>query len=142
MVYTIRKPAIDRLMAKVSEDGDCWVWSGATTGAKDYGIISLPPDSPHSSRLVHRISYEFFVGEIPDGLTIDHSCENKRCVNPAHLDPVPPGVNTHRRFERRTHCARGHELGGQNTMVGTVAKCRQCHNLNGKAGYHRRKAEA
>ena len=34
---------------------------------------------------IHRLAYEFYVGEIPKGKSILRTCKNKRCINPEHL---------------------------------------------------------
>jgi hypothetical protein len=34
---------------------------------------------------VHRFAYEYFVGNIPDGLHVLHECDNSLCANPDHL---------------------------------------------------------
>lgn len=39
-------------------------------------------------RIAHRLSYEHFVGPIPDGLVIDHLCRNRACWNPLHMEAV------------------------------------------------------
>lgn len=38
--------------------------------------------------LAHRVSYRMFVGQIPESMTIHHTCNNPRCVNPKHLVPM------------------------------------------------------
>lgn len=36
-------------------------------------------------RYAHRVSYQLFVGDIPDEMLVDHSCQNRKCFNPEHL---------------------------------------------------------
>lgn len=80
-----------RLVAKVVQRGDCWVWT-ATLDRHGYGTFFLG-----RNQRAHRAAYELFVGPIPGGLDIDHLCRNRACVNPDHLEPV----------DRRTNILRG-----------------------------------
>jgi len=85
-----------RFFRFVRYDGDCWLWRGASNG-KGYGKYW------HAGRMVyaHRFSYEQHHGEIPVGLVLDHTCRNRACVNPMHLEPVSVRENTIRGHEAR-----------------------------------------
>jgi hypothetical protein len=65
---------------KKSDSGNCWEWIGAFS-TSGYGHIIW--DKKHID--AHRLSYILNIGNIPTGMMILHSCNNKRCVNPEHL---------------------------------------------------------
>jgi hypothetical protein len=88
----VRGPLINRFVARVAVDQNgCWLWQG-TMNWKGYGRISIGDREIGA----HRVSYEIFVGPIPDGLEIDHLCKVRGCVNPDHLEPVTRRINQQR----------------------------------------------
>lgn len=93
--------------------------------------------------IAHRFSYEHRIGTIPTGLTLDHLCRVRHCVNPDHLEPVPAAENILRgesvsaQNARRTHCKRGHELAGSNLRMDPTGRriCRNCDRDNARIYY-------
>lgn len=125
--------------AQVEKTETCWLWRG-TILQGGYGQIKVKKRKMQA----HRFFYELLVGPIPEGLTIDHLCRVRNCVNPAHLEPVTGRENTLRgnnpaaQNARKTHCKRGHPLSGSNlrsSKDGRQRRCKTCDRIE----YHRNK---
>ena len=106
----------DRFWAKVDKNGPlpegkpelgpCWVWRAALL--EGYAAFTLN----HGHVTGHLFAYRLLVDEVPDGMQLDHvchtvsietcpggeQCRHRRCVNPAHLEPVTALTNYLRGF--------------------------------------------
>lgn len=120
----------DKFLSKVRQGPDCWEWAGWKE-RDGYGVQWV---TGVGNRRAHRIAYELWVGPIPDGLTLDHLCRNRGCVNPAHLEPVTSVENVARgdtpsvRNRAKTHCDHGHEFTPATTYAraGGKRECKVC----------------
>lgn len=110
---------LERFNGKTKQDGRCKLWLGPLD--KDgYGTFFFRK----RGRRAHRVAYFFGVGNIPDGLVIDHLCKNRHCVEVAHLRAITRRENSLDNTNsiaamnaRKTHCQHGHpfdrKYGGQ-----------------------------
>lgn len=114
-------------------DAGCWEWQQKSRAPGGYGVVWM------GGRLwrAHRAVWTLMVGEIPEGLELDHKvCNNPPCVNPLHLEPVTGRVNVRRaprHNANKTHCPARHPYSPENTIViarrgGLERRCRECYN--------------
>lgn len=140
----------ERFWPKVSKAGACWLWTSSTFRS-GYGAFRYDGQM----RVAHRFAYELLVGRVPDHLQLDHLCRVRHCVNPEHLEAVPPQVNLLRGTgatavnAAKTHCANGHEFTPENTytvpptdaLPNGGRRCRACKRSNDRT-HKARKAVA
>src|SRR5262245_27382487 len=94
----------------------CWEWVGCRDHS-GYGKLSIN----RIPQYAHRVSYQLFVGPIPDGMQIMHKCDNPGCSRPSHLcagtlsDNVLDSARKGRhKGSKKTHCPAGHPYAGAN----------------------------
>lgn len=86
---------------KACPETGCWVWQGPTSGdGRGGGYPRMWLDG--QTVAVHRVVFTHFQGYIPGKRQIDHTCRNRRCCNPEHLELV-----THKENQRRRDVCRG-----------------------------------
>jgi hypothetical protein len=139
---------LKRFLAKVDKsrhqrcrDYGCWMW---TAGVDKSGYGRFHCDKRNLT--AHSISYRQFKGAVSKGLVVRHLCpyedgdtENRRCVNPDHLEVgthkenISEGYNWQR---RKTCCPR---CGSDYVVPKNRGRfCRSCHNEKQRAYYRKR----
>lgn len=128
-------PALDRYADKIAlTESGCVEWIASINGS-GYGTFGA---GGGRTVMAHRWSYEYHVGPISDGLDLDHLCRNRKCVNPAHLEPVTTRTNLLRGVgvgcanAKKTHCPKGHPYSGDNLYVPPGRSNRACRSCRRK----------
>src|SRR5690606_31059668 len=102
---TKAQPHSDRFWSKVNKDGPipehcpelgpCSEWT-AFVQPSGYGMYRLGDVIVAA----HRLAYEMENGPIPKGLLATHACDNRKCVNPSHIEPGTAKKNAQDRCKR------------------------------------------
>ena len=111
---------------------DCMLYAGSVT-SKGYAQKNVKINGIWKNRPLYREMYIVYVGEIPNGLVLDHLCRNRSCINSSHLEPVTSGENTRRGVnanKQKTHCKYNHKFTPDNTIMSSKGyrNCRECNN--------------
>jgi hypothetical protein len=125
--YTI---AYLRARCVANQEG-CWIWTGAL--AHGYGVIGR---NQTGSTNVHKVMYILTFGLVPKGMELDHTCRNRNCCNPEHLEPVTHLENCRRgiaRCAKLTECHREHPFEeGSYYIVGGRRVCKKCNTIRSR----------
>lgn len=118
----------------------CWLWTGRQN-RQGYGSVRIPGSDGHCT-MAHRLVYSRLRGAIPNGLTLDHLCRVKSCVNPNHLEPVTLRVNIERAKRRAPSCGHGGYGTPHPNGRGYLARrCRECRRLSSIRNHRKRSFE-
>lgn len=127
----------DRFWSKTAQT-DCIVWQGAQN-SKGYGCFAID----RVAQLAHRLAWEDVHGPIPDGMTIDHLCRVRNCVNVEHLELVTNQENMRRAkaLVIGDECGAGHRIDSEADLYRregrTGAECRECRRASGRRARER-----
>jgi hypothetical protein len=131
----------------ISSTTGCWEWNKSLS-KQGYGTFT----ANNKRYRAHRATYMALVGDIPEGLVLDHLCRNTRCVNPEHLEPVTQrenvlrGVGPAAQNAGKSHCPRNHALVDANLIPALARKggraCRACDVAARKARHQGLKGQA
>lgn len=134
-----RGTADERFARNVADASGCVLWVG-DLNADGYGRFW----DGEKKVLAHRWAWEQKRGAIPEGLTLDHLCRVRCCVNPEHLEPVTNAENIRRAYSVITHCLNGHPFDEENTYRPSHGRrsCRACHRERERTYRANRKAAA
>jgi len=121
------------LSSVVINEARCWIWQGGKL-PQGYGLTSAYTGGKKRSMLAHQLAYRAWIGEIPAEMVINHTCRERACCNPAHLEAVTRVDNQlHGVGGSVTVCKNGHERAvvGVRVFPSGARHCAACYPSQG-----------
>ncbi len=107
-------------------DAGCIEWKRGKS-KRGYGKLTGVVGNQRKSVRSHRFAYELFVGPIPDGLIVLHSCDNPSCINPLHLS-IGTNDDNSKDMVAKGRQAYGSRQGRSSLTDSQVESIRKFHN--------------
>lgn len=121
-------------------EGECLIFDGSKSHGYGYAFVAGVPIRAHRAAWIEKN------GVIPDGLTVDHICYRKDCINTDHLRLLSHSENTKLSRDNiarraKTHCPQKHEYSGDNLYVDKRGSryCRTCLKERDKISQQKQK---
>jgi hypothetical protein len=97
--YKSHRAPIKYLKYVINKETKCWEVVSHKPDSKGYVCVYRNGKTIKA----HRYSYKLFKGDIPEGMVILHKCDNRRCINPDHLDYGTIADNTYDMVSKKRH---------------------------------------
>lgn len=121
----------ERFLNKIDnqKENGCIEWKGYTSITGGHGVLSIRIDGKAYMYKAHRLSYQFFKGEIPKNKLVLHNCNNVKCINPEHLRIGTQKENVLDRIKDGTD-NKGERHGMSKLTTSCILKIRELKKLN------------
>lgn len=101
--------AYSELKAKTANGDGCWLWH--RENKQGYGVVKYHRGGRTVSHLAHRLMYQaYHRTEIAPAQVVHHTCANRLCINPDHLQLIDQHSNVAEMLERNYYLNRIEEL--------------------------------